>query len=301
MASKLRKIIQRYLFRCKEGTAIKTINVKTISETVAKLCQEANYYLGSDMLEAFQKAYDRELSQTGREIIEQLMKNAQIAADEKVPMCQDTGFAVIFVELGQDVRIEGGLLEDAVNEGVRRGYTEGYLRRSIVGHPLERINTGDNTPAVLHVKLVPGEQMKIIVAPKGGGSENMSAIKMLKPSEGVEGVKKFILDTVRAAGPNPCPPIIVGVGIGGTMEKAALIAKEALLRPVGTPSPRPEIAELESEILGDVNALGIGPQGLGGICTALAVHVEIYPAHIASLPVAVNINCHAGRHREAIL
>jgi len=230
-----------------------------------------------------------------------LMNNAQIAADEKVPMCQDTGFAVVFVELGQDVHIEGGLLEDAVNEGVRRGYTGGYLRKSIVGHPLERVNTGDNTPAVLHVKLVPGEQMKIIVAPKGGGSENMSAIKMLKPAEGVEGVKKFILDTVRAAGPNPCPPVIVGVGIGGTMEKAALIAKEALLRPVGTSSPRPEIAALESEILNDVNALGIGPQGLGGICTALAVHVEIYPAHIASLPVAVNINCHASRHREAIL
>jgi len=253
------------------------------------------------MVEAFQKAYDRELSQTGREIIQQLMNNAQIAADEKVPMCQDTGFAVVFVELGQDVHIEGGLLEDAVNEGVRRGYTGGYLRKSIVGHPLERVNTGDNTPAVLHVKLVPGEQMKIIVAPKGGGSENMSAIKMLKPAEGVEGVKKFILDTVRAAGPNPCPPVIVGVGIGGTMEKAALIAKEALLRPVGTSSPRPEIAALESEILNDVNALGIGPQGLGGICTALAVHVEIYPAHIASLPVAVNINCHASRHREAIL
>ncbi len=253
------------------------------------------------MIEAIQKAYDCELSQTGREIIQQLINNAQIAADEKVPMCQDTGYAVVFVELGQDVHIEGGLLEDAVNDGVRRGYTEGYLRKSIVGHPLERVNTGDNTPAVLHVKLVPGEHMKIIIAPKGGGSENMSAIKMLKPAEGVEGVKKFILDTVRAAGPNPCPPIIVGVGIGGTMEKAALIAKEALLRPVGTSSPRPEIAKLESEILNDINALGIGPLGLGGICTALAVHVEIYPAHIASLPVAVNINCHAGRHREIVL
>jgi len=253
------------------------------------------------MVEALKKAYDSELSLTGKEIIQQLMENAKIASSEKVPMCQDTGYAVVFVELGQDVHIEGGLLEDAINEGVRRGYTEGFLRKSIVGHPLERVNTGDNTPAVIHIKLVPGEQIKIIVAPKGGGSENMSAIKMLKPSEGVEGVKKFILDTVRAAGPNPCPPIIVGVGIGGTMEKAALIAKEALLRPAGTPNPRPEIAKLESEFLNDVNALGIGPQGLGGIYTALAVHIEIYPAHIASLPVAVNINCHASRHREAIL
>ena len=285
----------------KEETAINTINAGTITETVAGLCKEANYYLGQDMIEAFQIAYDHELSLTGKEIIQQLLGNAEIAKSEKVPMCQDTGFAVVFVELGQDVHIEGGLLEDAINEGVRRGYTEGYLRKSIVGHPLERVNTGDNTPAVIHIKLVPGERIKIIVAPKGGGSENMSAIKMLKPAEGVEGVKKFILDTVRTAGPNPCPPIIVGVGIGGTMEKAALIAKEALLRPVGTPNPRPEIAILEREVLNDVNALGIGPQGLGGIYTALAVHVEIYPAHIACLPVAVNINCHASRHREAIL
>ncbi|KJS78131.1 MAG: fumarate hydratase [Desulfotomaculum sp. BICA1-6] len=280
---------------------MKTINAGNITDTVANLCKEANFYLGQDMIEALRKAYDGELSLTGKEIIQQLMDNAEIASSEKVPMCQDTGYAVVFVELGQDVHIEGGLLEDAINEGVRRGYTEGYLRKSIVGHPLERVNTGDNTPAVIHIKLVPGEQIKIIVAPKGGGSENMSAIKMLKPAEGVEGVRKFILDTVRAAGPNPCPPIIVGVGIGGTMEKAALIAKEALLRPAGMPNPRPEIAKLESEFLNDVNALGIGPQGLGGIYTALAVHVEIYPAHIASLPVAVNINCHASRHREAIL
>lgn len=280
---------------------IKTINAGTITETVAKLCKEANYYLGQDMIEAFKKAYDNELSLTGKEIIQQLITNADIAGAENVPMCQDTGYAVVFIELGQDVHIEGGTLEDAVNEGVRRGYTEGYLRKSIVGHPLERVNTGDNTPAVIHLKLVPGDQVKITVAPKGGGSENMSAIKMLKPSEGVEGVKKFVLDTVRAAGPNPCPPIIVGIGIGGTMEKAALIAKEALLRPVGTPSSRPEIAKLEEEFLNSINALGIGPQGLGGIYTALAVHIEIYPAHIASLPVAVNINCHASRHKEAIL
>lgn len=248
-----------------------------------------------------QKAYDHELSLTGKEIIQQLLKNADIARSEEVPMCQDTGFTVVFVELGQDVHIEGGSLEDAINEGVRRGYTEGYLRKSIVGHPLERVNTGDNTPAVIHVKLVPGDKMKIIVAPKGGGSENMSGIKMLKPAEGIEGVKKFVLDTVKNAGPNPCPPIIVGVGIGGTFEKCALLAKEALLRPVGTPNSRPEIARLENELLDEINSTGIGPQGLGGRYTALAVHIEIYPAHIASLPVAVNINCHASRHKETVL
>ncbi len=262
---------------------------------------EANYYLGRDVIDAFKKAYENELSLTGKEVIQQLIDNAEIARAEKLPMCQDTGFAVVFVELGQDVRIEGGYLEDAINEGVRRGYAEGYLRKSIVGHPLIRVNTGDNTPAVIHLKLVPGDNLKITIAPKGGGSENMSAIKMLKPAEGIEGVKNFVLDTVKAAGPNPCPPVIVGVGIGGTFEKAALIAKEALLRPLGIPHPRPEIAKLEKELLDGINALGIGPQGLGGCCTALAVHVEIYAAHIASLPVAVNINCHASRHKEVIL
>jgi len=275
--------------------------VGRITQAVAKLCKDANYYLGEDVIEAFNNAYEQELSLTGKEIIEQLIKNADIARAEDVPMCQDTGFAVVFVELGQDVHIVGGSLEDAINEGVRQGYTEGYLRKSIVGHPLERVNTGDNTPAVIHLKLVPGDQLKITVAPKGGGSENMSAIKMLKPAEGVDGVKKFVLDTVKEAGPNPCPPIIVGVGIGGTFEKAALLAKEALLRPVGVPSHKPEIAELEKELLKKVNNLGIGPQGLGGRITALAVHVNIYPAHIASLPVAVNINCHASRHKEVIL
>ncbi|WP_092483252.1 fumarate hydratase [Desulfoscipio geothermicus] len=280
---------------------MKTIDVGRITQAVAKLCKDANYYLGEDVIEAFNNAYEQELSLTGKEIIEQLIKNADIARAEDVPMCQDTGFAVVFVELGQDVHIVGGSLEDAINEGVRQGYTEGYLRKSIVGHPLERVNTGDNTPAVIHLKLVPGDQLKITVAPKGGGSENMSAIKMLKPAEGVDGVKKFVLDTVKEAGPNPCPPIIVGVGIGGTFEKAALLAKEALLRPVGVPSHKPEIAELEKELLKKVNNLGIGPQGLGGRITALAVHVNIYPAHIASLPVAVNINCHASRHKEVIL
>jgi len=216
-------------------------------------------------------------------------------------MCQDTGFAVVFLEIGQEVSVTGGNLYDAVNEGVRKGYTEGYLRKSIVDHPLSRKNTGDNTPAVIHTKIVDGESIRITVAPKGGGSENMSAIRMLKPAEGIEGVKKFIVDTIKAAGPNPCPPIVVGVGIGGTFEKSASLAKEALLRELGKPSEIPDIASLEKDLLDDINNLGIGPQGLGGRTTALAVHVEIYPCHIASLPVAVNINCHAARHKEAIL
>jgi len=262
---------------------------------------EANYNLGQDVIEAFKSAYENEQSVTGKDILQQLIENAQIARNESVPMCQDTGFAVIFLELGQEVRIEGGGLEDAVNEGVRKGYQEGYLRKSIVGHPLERVNTGDNTPAVIHTRIVPGDKLKIIVAPKGGGSENMSAIKMLKPAEGVEGVKKFVVETVKAAGPNPCPPIVVGVGIGGTFEKAALLAKEALLRPVGQASSDPYAANLEKELLELVNKLGIGPQGLGGKTTALAVHVNTHPAHIASLPVAVNINCHASRHKEVEL
>ncbi len=262
---------------------------------------DANYFLGQDMIDALQNAYDKEISLTGKEIIKQIMDNAVVAKSEEVPMCQDTGFAVVFVELGQDVHIEGGSLEDAINEGVRRGYTDGFLRKSIVGHPLERENTGDNTPAVVYYKLVPGDNLKITVAPKGGGSENMSAIKMLKPAEGLEGVKQFVLDTVLAAGSNPCPPVIVGVGIGGTFEKAAMLSKESLLRAVGTPNPRPDIAVLEKELLNSINNLGIGPQGLGGRITALAVHVNVYPAHIASLPVAVNINCHANRHKEIIL
>lgn len=262
------------------------------------MCQEANYNLGQDVIDAFKNAYEAEQSVTGKDILQQLIENAQIAKNESVPMCQDTGFSVFFVELGQEVHVEGGGLEDAINEGVRKGYQEGYLRKSIVGHPLERQNTGDNTPAVIHIRVVPGDKLKITVAPKGGGSENMSAIKMLKPAQGVEGVKDFVVETVKEAGPNPCPPIIVGVGIGGTFEKAALLAKEALLRPVGEPSSDPYAADLEQELLELVNKLGIGPQGLGGKTTALAVHVNTHPAHIASLPVAVNINCHASRHKE---
>jgi len=256
--------------------------------------------LGNDVLESFKGAYEEEVSLTGKEILQQLVKNAEIACEEKVPMCQDTGYAVIFVELGQDVRIEGGDFYEAINEGVRKGYTEGYLRKSIVSHPLERKNTGDNTPAVIHTKIVPGDSLRIIIAPKGGGSENMSAIKMLRPADGIEGVKNFVIDTVKKAGPNPCPPIVVGVGIGGTFEKAAQLAKESLLRELGEKSKYPDIAKLEEDLFEEINKLGIGPQGLGGRTTALAVHVEIYAAHIASLPVAVNLNCHAARHKEVI-
>ncbi len=280
---------------------IKTVTTLEIVETVARLCMEANYYLGSDVLKCFHERQEVEISQTGKDILKQLILNAKIAAEEQVPMCQDTGFAVVFLEIGQEVSVTGGNLYDAVNEGVRKGYTEGYLRKSIVDHPLSRKNTGDNTPAVIHTKIVDGESIRITVAPKGGGSENMSAIRMLKPAEGIEGVKKFIVDTIKAAGPNPCPPIVVGVGIGGTFEKSASLAKEALLRELGKPSEIPDIASLEKDLLDDINNLGIGPQGLGGRTTALAVHVEIYPCHIASLPVAVNINCHAARHKEAIL
>jgi fumarate hydratase subunit alpha len=285
----------------REVFSIKTITAGEITEVVARLCMEANFYLGRDVSDTFEKALDVEISLTGKEILKQLLMNAEIAAENKVPMCQDTGVAVVFLELGQEVQVTGGGLYDAVNEGVRKGYAEGYLRKSLVEHPLLRKNTGDNTPAVIHTRVVPGDCLKITVAPKGGGSENMSAIKMLKPAEGEEGIKKFVIDTVKAAGPNPCPPIIVGVGIGGTFEKCALLAKEALLRELDTPSPLEDIASLEKELKNSINSLGIGPQGLGGRTTALAVHVEIYPCHIASLPVAVNINCHAARHKEAIL
>lgn len=280
---------------------IKTINTDDITTVVARLCKEANYYLGEDMLRSFEKGLESEISLTGQDVFKQLIKNAEIARKEEVPMCQDTGFAVVFLELGQNVKIEGGDLYAAVNEGVRIGYKEGYLRKSIVADPLNRVNTGDNTPAIIHTEIVPGDSLKITVAPKGGGGENMSALKMLKPAEGVEGVKRFVLNTVRTAGPNPCPPIVVGVGIGGTFEKSAILAKKALLRPVGESSPVSEIAKLEKELLEQINKLGIGPQGFGGTVTALAVHVEVYATHIACLPVAVNINCHATRHKYALL
>ena len=280
---------------------LRTIEAERVTATVARLCQEANFHLPQDVRHSFERAVAGESSPTGRDVLDQLRENARIAATEEVPLCQDTGFAVVFLELGQDAHVTGGDLYGAVNEGVRQGYREGYLRKSIVGHPLERVNTGDNTPAVIHTAIVPGDGLKITVAPKGGGSENMSAIRMLKPAEGVAGVKKFVLETVESAGPNPCPPIVVGVGIGGTFEKAAWLAKTALLRDLGEPAGDPAAAALERELLREINCLGIGPAGLGGNTTALAVHVELYAAHIASLPVAVNINCHAARHVSAVL
>ena len=278
---------------------MKEVRVEDITGKVKDLCISANYELEQDVMSAFERARKEEESPTGKEIFNQLIENARIAQEELLPLCQDTGFAVCFVELGDDVRIVGGNLVQAINEGVRQGYREGYLRNSIC-HPFTRKNTGDNTPAVVHVKLVPGDKLKIVIAPKGGGSENMSRATMLKPSDGVEGIKEFVVGRVREAGSNPCPPIVVGVGIGGTLEKAALLAKEALIRPLGTHNPDPEIAQLEKELLTKINDLGIGPQGLGGRVTALAVHVDVHPCHIASLPVAVNINCHAHRHKEVV-
>ncbi|KKM12544.1 fumarate hydratase [Clostridiales bacterium PH28_bin88] len=280
---------------------MRTIAYEDIVKSVATLCQEANYYIGEDVLSAIQSALEREASPTGQDVLKQLLENHQIARHEDVPMCQDTGVAVVFLDLGQDVHVEGGYLYDAVNDGVRKGYIEGYLRKSMVNHPLERKNTGDNTPAVIHTRIVPGEKLTITVAPKGAGSENMSAINMMAPSAGIKGVKKFVLETVKKAGPNPCPPIVVGVGIGGNFERCAQLAKEALLRPLGDSNPLPDIAALEKELVEEINRLGIGPQGFGGTNTALAVNVEVYPCHIASLPVAVNINCHAARHKSVTL
>jgi fumarate hydratase subunit alpha len=264
------------------------------------MCIDANYDLGQDVLQAFYHAREREESPIGREILDLLIENARIAREESIPMCQDTGYAVFFVELGESVQIIDGSLIDALNEGVRRGYGDGYLRKSIC-HPFSRANTGDNTPAVVHIDLVPGDRLKIIFAPKGGGSENMSRVTMLRPSDGKKGIKDFVVNRVKESGANPCPPTIVGVGIGGTFEKAALLAKKALLRELGTAHSDPEIAAFEQEIFEAINKLGIGPQGFGGRITSLAVHIELFPCHIASLPVAVNINCHAHRHKEVIL
>jgi len=280
---------------------MREIRASNISAAVAELCIRANYELGDDVYQTLKDTTATEESPAGKDILRQLVENADIARSEQVPMCQDTGLAVVFVELGQDVHITGGLLSDAINSGVAKGYSEGYLRKSIVGHPLERNNTGDNAPAVIYTEVVPGDRLKITVAPKGAGSENMSAVGMLKPSDGAEGIKKFVVETVKAAGPNPCPPIIVGVGIGGTMDKAAILAKKALLRRIGEHNPNPADAELERELLRLANGTGIGPAGLGGRITALAVNVETYPCHIGSLPVAVNIQCHAARHKEVVL
>jgi fumarate hydratase subunit alpha len=279
----------------------RTIPYQKIVETVAELAQEANFCLGEDVRRALEEALKQEVSPVGREVLEQILANAEIAARERMPICQDTGVAVVFLELGQEVRVAGGYLYDAVNEGVRRGYIEGYLRKSVVEDPFRRKNTGDNTPAIIHTRVVPGDRLKITLLAKGGGSENMSALAMLTPAAGARGVVDFVVDTVRRAGPNSCPPVVVGVGIGGDFSRAALLAKEALLRPLGQPSPDPDIARMEREILEEINRLGIGPQGFGGRVTALAVHIEIFPCHLASLPVAVNLNCHAARHKSITL
>lgn len=281
---------------------MREIAAEAVTETVARLCMEANYDLGEDVVAALREALEREESEVGQGILRQILENAAIARQEKIPICQDCGLAIVFLELGQEVHIVGGDLYEAVNEGVRRGYREGYLRKSVVSEPFSaRRNTGDNTPAIIHTRIVPGEHLRITVAPKGGGSENMSRLAMLTPAAGRQGIVDFVLRTVDEAGANPCPPIIVGVGIGGSFERVAYLAKYALLRPLGTPNPDPELAELERELLERVNRLGIGPQGFGGRITALAVHVEAEPCHIASLPAAVNLQCHAARHKEAVL
>jgi fumarate hydratase subunit alpha len=276
---------------------MREIDVKLMTEKVRDLCMKANTDLGEDVLQAFDRAMAQEESSLGTEILKELKENARIAEEESVPLCQDTGFAVVFVELGQDVHLVGGNLNEAIEEGVRQGYRDGYLRKSIC-HPFTRANTGDNTPAIIHTEVVPGDKIRVIVAPKGGGSENMSRVVMLTPSDGIKGIKRYVVQRVRESGSNPCPPTIVGVGIGGTFERAALLAKKSLLRPLGSRNPDPDLDRLESEILAEINRLGIGPQGLGGRTTSLAVHILMMPCHIASLPLAVNIQCHAQRHKE---
>jgi fumarate hydratase subunit alpha len=289
------------MYESSGGYKLKQIEVEEIIEAVEKLCISANYDLGEDVLESYKRALSIESSPLGRQVLQCLLENAEIACKERVPICQDTGMAVLFVEVGQDLHIAGGSLSQALNEGVRRGYEKGYLRKSVVTDPFERINSGDNTPAILHYDIVPGDKLLIIVAPKGFGSENMGGIKMCKPSEGLEGAMQFVVDTVDRAGGNPCPPIIVGVGVGGTMEKAAILAKKALTRPVGQHNPEERLAQIERELLERINRLGIGPQGFGGTTTALAVNLETFPTHIAGMPVAVNINCHATRHKAITL
>ena len=279
---------------------MREVSAEEITRAARDLFIDANCNLGTDVVAALQAALDVEESPIGKEVIKQLIENARIAAEERMPICQDTGFPVIFIELGQDVHLTGGDLSTAIDEGVRQGSRDGYLRPSIC-HCLSRQNTADNTPAIIHMELVPGERIRIIVLPKGGGSENMSRVTMLTPAAGIEGVKEYVVQRVKVSGANPCPPIIVGVGIGGTLERAALIAKKALLRPLGSKNPDPEAAAFEANLLTGINALGIGPQGYGGRVTALAAHVTMIPCHIASLPVAVNIQCYAHRHRERVI
>ena len=277
---------------------MREIHISEIINTVRDLCIESNYYLSKDVKEALDKAKENETWPLAENVLDQLILNYNIAKKEDMPICQDTGMACVFVEIGQEVHIVGGLLQDAINEGVRKGYEEGYLRKSVVKDPINRVNTKDNTPAIIYYDIVPGDKIKITVSPKGFGSENMSRIKMLKPSDGLQGVKEFIIETVKLAGPNPCPPIVIGVGIGGTFDKAAYLAKKALIRPLDKRSDDEFYRDLEEELLEDINKLGIGPQGFGGKTTALGLNIETYPTHIAGLPVAVNINCHATRHKE---
>jgi fumarate hydratase subunit alpha len=279
---------------------MRQIEVAQVTQAVKAAVIAANYEPGADLLAALTRGLEAEESTSGKEIFRQLLENARITKEERIPMCQDCGLVIIFAEVGQDVQLVGGDFNEAIQAGVRQGYGEGHLRKSLC-HPVTRANTGDNTPAVIHTEIVPGDRLKLTVVPKGGGSENMSRLYMLKPAEGLAGIKEKVVATVEEAGPNPCPPIIVGVGIGGTFERAALLAKKALLRELGQPNPDPELAGLESQLLGEVNDLGIGPQGLGGRVTAMAVHVLMQPCHIASLPVAVNIQCHASRHKEVVL
>ena len=281
---------------------MRRIHFNDIADNIRDMCMDANYNLSADVIAAYEKALETEKSPLGQEVLRQIMQNSEIASKEAMPLCQDTGLAVFFVELGQDVSIAGGLLGDAINEGVRQGYSKGYLRKSVVEEPIfNRRNTSDNTPAIIHTEIVPGENIRIKLDIAGGGCENMASLKMLRPADGIEGVKQFVIDTVRNAGANPCPPVVVGVGIGGDFEKAAIIAKKALLRPVGQPNARMDVAALEEDLLKRINHLGIGPVGLGGTTTAFAVHVELHPCHIASLPVAVNIGCHSSRHKSIVI
>ncbi|QEH68150.1 fumarate hydratase [Cellulosilyticum sp. ST5] len=280
---------------------MRSILVSEVTAAVKKLCIEANYYLPDDIYAALKKGEEEEISPVGKDILTDICTNADIAKAEDIPICQDTGTAVVFVKIGQEVHLEGGLLTEAINEGVRQGYTEGYLRKSIVENPLYRVNTKDNTPAIIHYEIVEGENIDIMLAPKGGGSENMSKVYMLTPSQGVAGVKKAVLEAVTLAGPNACLPVVVGIGIGGNFEKCTLLAKTALTREIGSHNKDPRMAALETELLEEINKLGIGPQGLGGVVTALAVHIEDYPCHIASMPLAINMGCHVNRHKHVRL
>lgn len=280
---------------------MRKINTDIITKNIKEMCIEANYFLSNDIKNSLEKAYDEESWSIGKDILKDILSNVDIAAEGKMPICQDTGMACIFLEIGQKIFLEGNKLEDAVNEGVRQGYLEGYLRKSVVKDPLKRVNTKDNTPAIIYYDIVEGDNLKITVAPKGFGSENMSRIKMLKPADGEKGVRDFIVETVKLAGPNPCPPIVVGVGIGGTFDKAAYLAKKSLLREIDKCNSDPYYENMEKELLEEINKLGIGPQGFGGKTTALGVNIEVFPTHIAGLPVAVNINCHVTRHVSRII